>query len=212
MKPWAPALLVVCFFILFISCKTQQAAETADLVEVVEEESEPAEEKPVEEPVQEEPQEPVAEEPAEPEEPEETEEQEEAEETEVAADFQVSEEVYTETFEDIRKIIDELNAIIREENYDEWLKYLAREYIDHFSSAEVLRENSEQPLLKKYGIRLNNLRDYFRYVVAPSRANARLDDLVFIDNEHVKAIMIIKEQRTILYQLAKIDGVWKIGL
>jgi len=126
--------------------------------------------------------------------------------------FSVSEEVFSETFEDIRNLIDELNAIIRDENYDRWLRYLTETYKTHFSSATVLKENSEQPLLKKYNIQLSTLRDYFVHVVVPSRSNARLDDLVFIDNEHVKAIMIFNDKRTILYQLEKSDQGWKIGL
>ena len=128
------------------------------------------------------------------------------------AEFSVSEEVFTETFEDIRQLIDQLNAIIRDENYTKWLKFLTDEYIAHFSSAEVLKENSEQPLLKKYDIELLSLKDYFNYVVVPSRPNVRLDDLVFVDNEHVKAIMIFNGKRTILYLLKKNEEGWKIGL
>ena len=127
-------------------------------------------------------------------------------------EFQVTEEIFTETFENIRTIIAELNGIIRDENYSRWIGYLAQEYIDHFSSPEILKENSEQPILKKYNVVLRSLKDYFTYVVVPSRSNARLDDLVFIDNDHLKAIMIISDRRTILYQLTKVDGVWKIGL
>lgn len=130
----------------------------------------------------------------------------------VEPEFLVSEEVFTETFEDIRRLIDELNAIIREENYEKWLRYLTNDYIGHFSSPEVLKENSEQPLLKKYNVELRSLRDYFNYVVVPSRSNARLDDLVFVDNEHVKAIMIFNDKRTILYQLETGEEGWKIGL
>ena len=127
-------------------------------------------------------------------------------------EFLVSEEVFTETFEDIRLLIDELNSIVRAENYDEWLKYLTEEYIAHFSSPDILKENSEQPLLKKYNIKLESLLDYFKNVVVPSRSNARLDDLVFVDNEHVKAIMVFNNKRTILYLLEKGENGWKIGL
>lgn len=141
-------------------------------------------------------------------EPEPVEEPQESEED----DFTVSEEVYTETFEDITQLINDLNAIIREENYDKWLKYLTGEYKAHFSNPDVLRENSEQPLLKKYSIELTSLRDYFMHVVVPSRSNARLDDIVFVDNEHVKAIMIFNNKRTILYLLEKSEDGWKIGL
>jgi hypothetical protein len=142
-----------------------------------------------------------------------TEETEPAKEPEVTEEsFAVSEEFYIETFEDIRQLIDDLNAIVRDENYDKWLKYLTDEYIGHFSSPEILMENSEQPLLKKYNITLSTMRDYFRSVVVPSRSNARLDDLVFIDNAHVKAIMVFNGQRTILYLLKKDVEGWKIGL
>ena len=130
----------------------------------------------------------------------------------VEAGIVVSEEVYTETFESIQALIEELNQIIRDEDYDAWLTRLTRNYIDHFGSDEVLKINSDKPLLQKYNVTLRTLRDYFTYVVVPSRSNARLDDLVFIDNDHVKAIMVIKEQRTILYQLERHEGVWKVGL
>ena len=217
------SLLLFIHIALLSSCETTPEIDPIEpIAPVVEQETE-QEETVAEEPAQEEPveeqdvEEEVAEEAAEEEEQEETPE-EEATTVEVVEapveeeEFQVSEEVFTETFEDIRVIIEELNSIIRDENYDRWLQYLAREYIDHFSSPEILKENSEQPLLKKYKINLATLRDYFKNVVVPSRSNARLDDLVFIDNEHLKAIMIINDQRTILYQLTRIDGVWKIGL
>ena len=132
--------------------------------------------------------------------------------TDEEANFTVSEEVFTETFANIEELIVELNAIIREEDYDKWLSYLTPEYKEHFSSAEVLKEHSDRPLLKKYNIKLRSLNDYFIYVVVPSRSNARLDDLVFLDNERVKAIMIIENQRSILYQLENRENYWLIGL
>ena len=194
-------LLVACFIV--ISCAT--APEPVEEEPVVE--AEPAEKVQPEEAPVEEAREPDVEAVEETEEPEVLQETEATEEV-----FSVSEEVFTETFEDIRKLISDLNAIIREENYDKWLKHLTDEYIAHFSSPEVLKENSDQPLLKKYNISLSTMKDYFRWVVAPSRSDARLDDLVFIDNEHVKAIMVFNGQRTILYLLEKDGDGWKIGL
>ena len=169
--------LSAAFFVLLIACFVVISCTSAP---------EPLEEEPLVEPdaveeVQPEGPEPVVEVTEETDEPEAVQETQEAEGT-----FSVSEEVFTETFEDIRELISDLNAIIRDENYDRWLKYLTDEYIGHFSSPEVLKENSDQPLLKKYNISLASMRDYFRWVVAPSRSDARLDDLVFIDNEHVK--------------------------
>jgi hemerythrin len=194
-------------FILLTSCtspsnsRDQQPASEPISAETTSKDTAPVEEEP-------EPEQPPEPEQAPEQEPEPADEPQEPEET----DFSVSEEVYKETFKDIRLLIDELNAIIREENYKEWLAYLTEDYKDHFSDPEVLKQNSDQPLLKKYSIELNSLRDYFKNVVVPSRSNVRLDDIVFVDNEHVKAIMIFNNKRTILYQLEKSEDGWKIGL
>lgn len=142
--------------------------------------------------------------------PKEAEDTEETEDTE--EDFVVTDEVFAQTFSDVEALITELNKTIRNQNYEKWLTFLTEEYKDYYSGPEVLRELSNKPTMQKYDIRLTTLKDYFTYVVVPSRSNARLDDLVFEDNNHVKAIMIIDERRVILYQLVKIDGEWKIGV
>jgi hypothetical protein len=52
-------------------------------------------------------------------------------------------------------------------------------------------------------------------VVVPSRSNAKLDEIEFLDSNRVTAYMYNMgnpEQRIILYQLTNIDGVWKITL
>jgi len=126
--------------------------------------------------------------------------------------FVVTQEVFEETFEDIESLIVELNGIIRAKNYLIWTTYLTRQYKEHYSDSQKLLEMSQQPILKKYGIRLRSLQDYFEYVVVPSRSQAKLDDIVFTDNEHIKAIMLINGKRSILYSLEKIDGIWKIGV
>jgi hypothetical protein len=120
--------------------------------------------------------------------------------------------MFSETFEDIRSLIDQLNDVIQDEDYDTWLAYLTEEYVNHFGDPAFLREASEQPLLKNHNLRLSTLKDYFIHVVVPSRSRAQLDDLVFIDSEHVSAIMVVGNQRTILYQLDLRGGEWKIGL
>ena len=127
-------------------------------------------------------------------------------------EFTVTEEVYERTFQDIEGLIKELNDIIRNMEYETWLSYLSESYIALYSDPQTLSDLSDQPLLRKYNIVLSDLQDYFQYVVVPSRSNARLDDLVFEDEHHVKAIMLVQEQRTILYQLVYIDNRWKIGI
>ncbi|MBN2049332.1 MAG: hypothetical protein JW760_02710 [Spirochaetales bacterium] len=162
----------------------------------------PAEESPTVEP-QEEPVAPPAEPEVSPVQPEPSEEEE---------TFTVTTEVYEKTFQDIEGLIQDLNKLIQENDYTTWRTYLSDAYVEKYSDQDALKELSEQPLLKKYNITLRTLQDYFQYVVAPSRANARLDDIFFEDETNIKAIMLINGQRTILYQLVYIDDRWKIGI
>jgi hypothetical protein len=65
--------------------------------------------------------------------------------------------------------------------------------------------------LKNQKIVLKSLEDYFLYVVVPSRANDRVDDIEFIGQNRVKAYTITsKGQRLRLYELEKTAGNWNI--
>jgi hypothetical protein len=127
-------------------------------------------------------------------------------------EFVVSEEVYTKTFDEIGEFIRNLNEIIRREDYDTWLTYLSDEYIERTSDPAYLKEQSEQPLLKKSNINLDDLRDYFEYVVVPSRIQAQLDEIEFIGENQVKAYAMIKNTKALLYLLVRENDKWKIGL
>ncbi len=127
-------------------------------------------------------------------------------------EFAVSEEVYSRTFEEIGELIDQLNGIIRSADYERWLSHLSEEYIRTTSDPAYLREQSEKPLLRQADIRLRDLHDYFVYVVVPSRTQATLDEIEFVDENHVKAIALRRGQRVILYLLERDGGEWKIGV
>ena len=150
-----------------------------------------------EQPVQEQPEAPV--EPAE-------------QEPQPAEEFVVSEEVYTKTFDEIEEFIRNLNDIIRRADYDTWLTYLSEEYIERTSDPAYLKQQSEQPLLKKSNVSLSNLRDYFNYVVVPSRVQAQLDEIEFIGENQVKAYAMIRNTKALLYLLVREDDKWKIGV
>lgn len=124
----------------------------------------------------------------------------------------VSVEVYERTFSEIEETIEELNRVIQARDFRRWQGYLTKEYIDTYSDPLTLRELSETPILQRNNIVLTNLRDYFDWVVVPSRANARLDDLRFVRNNQVEAIMEVRGQRVILYQLTNVDGDWKVDV
>lgn len=127
-------------------------------------------------------------------------------------EYQVSEEVYSRTFDEIGDFIRNLNQIIREEDFQTWVSYLSEEYIRTTSDPAYLKAQSEQPLLKKNGVELRSLEDYFYYVVVPSRSQAQLDKIEFLDENHVKAISIVRGTRVVLYLLTREQGNWKIGL
>ena len=127
-------------------------------------------------------------------------------------EFTVTEEIYTKTFSDIESLIEKLNNIIRRSDFEEWKKYLTPEYMDYYSNQENLRAISETPTLVKYRIVLRSLRDYFNFVVVPSRSDVRLDEISFIDDNNIKAYMQIDEEPVVLYTLVKTGDNWKIGL
>ena len=127
-------------------------------------------------------------------------------------EFVVTEEVYSKTFSEIEMFIRSLNEIIRSEDYATWLTYLSEYYIQRTSDPEYLQEQSEQPLLKKSNVHLRSLQDYFTYVVVPSRTQAQLDELEFIDESQVRAFAMIRNTKALLYLLVRENGNWKIGV
>ena len=132
--------------------------------------------------------------------------------TDSQKEYTVTEAVYEETFTDIEKLIEEMNRIITTQDFEKWMYLCTLYYLDYYSRKDVLDEMSEEPLLKKYNIHLKTLHDYFSYVVVPSRANVRLDEIAFIDQSHLKAYMYIMDKKAVLYYLEKTDGQWLIGL
>ena len=124
--------------------------------------------------------------------------------------IEVSEEVYEQTFTEIEATIKELNAVISARNFERWKTYLTDAYLEEYSDPQRLAEISEMPILARNDITLTSLRDYFQRVVVPSRQDARLDDLRFLSENEVYAIMNINGNSVILYRLRKVDGRWKV--
>lgn len=127
------------------------------------------------------------------------------------AGFEVSKEKYQTTFTQIEDLIAKLNKIIQGRQYDAWKTYLDGNYIKAMSDPQTLKTYNDSPILKKYSIKIKNLNDYFEYVVVPSRSNAKLDEILFLDENRVIAYMYIKTEKTILYQLQFDGNTWKIS-
>lgn len=134
----------------------------------------------------------------------------------VAAPFDpatVSVELKQATFFDVRALIQGLNSIIQAKDYESWSAALTPEYLEYYSSNETLARISDAPVLKRQGIVLRSMQDYFIHVVYPSRQNDRVDDIEFISPDRIRAITInIKGERLVLYNLEKIGDTWKIAI
>lgn len=124
----------------------------------------------------------------------------------------VSAEVKEMTFADVKLLIKNLNTVIQSRNYDVWITNLTEDYVAYWSDPEILARLSESPVLRRQSITLASLRDYFIHVVYPSRQNDRVDDIEFIGETRIKAIIINpKGERLVLYNLEKIGDIWKIA-
>ncbi|HPE87907.1 MAG TPA: hypothetical protein P5298_02820 [Spirochaetia bacterium] len=125
----------------------------------------------------------------------------------------VSVEMKQATFFDVRALIQGLNSIIQAKDYESWSMALTDAYRSYYSSPDTLARISEAPVLKRQGVKLRSLQDYFVYVVYPSRQNDRVDDIEFIDATHIRAITVnAKGERLVLYNLEKIGDTWKIAI
>jgi len=124
---------------------------------------------------------------------------------------EISHEEYTKTFEEVEKVIDELNSITKAGDFSRWTTYLSSKFTQEVMNPKALENINDQPLLKRNNITIKTLSDYFTYVVVPSRASVRLDDLIFTDTNRVRAFMQIRGDRVLIYQLEKINGKWKIS-
>lgn len=125
----------------------------------------------------------------------------------------ITAEVKTATFVDVRALIESLNQIIRRQDYDAWISHLTSEYVDFYSDPLILAKYSEYPIIKRKGIKLQTLKDYFINVVYPSRQNDKVDDIEFVRENLIKAITVSqKGERNILYMLEKQGDAWKIGI
>ncbi|MBN2532926.1 MAG: hypothetical protein JXB88_08545 [Spirochaetales bacterium] len=127
-------------------------------------------------------------------------------------EYTLIDEEYDIIFNEIEMVIEKLNNIIRKKEYHIWLSYLTEDYKEKKGNREYLKELSEMPVIKSRNIILSSLKDYFFYVVVPSRYNAKLDKISFIDKTHVKAYMYMNNEFIILYYLEKQDDEWKIGI
>ena len=138
----------------------------------------------------------------------------------------VSKAVYQAAKLEITYLIYDLNFIIRHKDYNAWVTHLSDSYYEEISGKNFLEEKTEE-LYRRDQVVAQNIgrdpnmvekrvlktaRDYFDYVVVPSRVNDRLDDISFLSEDRVRAYTIDdrRGQRLVLYDLALINHSWLI--
>ncbi len=129
-----------------------------------------------------------------------------------AQQFVATDELYRKTFAEVQEVIAALTKIIAAGDYDQWLTYLTANYVKVTGSPEFLAQASSSGVLKKSGIVLKSLKDYFNEVVVRSHLQTTLDDITFVDATHVKAITKIQGTPVILHYLVREGGRWKVGI
>jgi len=138
----------------------------------------------------------------------------------------ISEEVFKAAKTDITVFVADLNRIIRARNYSAWVAHLADSYFMEINSRVFLDERTEELYRRDQVVAQNTGKDpsqvekrvlrtamdYFNYVVVPSRANDRLDDISFLSEDRIRAYTIDERrgQRLVLYDLAHINNTWVI--
>ncbi|MFP3041088.1 hypothetical protein LQZ19_04625 [Treponema primitia] len=136
------------------------------------------------------------------------------------ADFDpksITKEEFNSTKEEMQRLIEDINRIIRAKDYAKWINYLADDFIQTINSPAFLAELSESSRqLKGQNIVLKTSLDYFTYVVVASRENIRtdasLDDIEFLSHNRVKAYTInARKQRLRLFEFVRDGGAWKIA-
>ncbi|PIE97930.1 MAG: hypothetical protein CR988_05405 [Treponema sp.] len=120
----------------------------------------------------------------------------------------ITKQDYIDTKSEISEVVDNLNEITKNNDYDRWLQYLSDDYIEYYSNKSVLAKVSKSLPVKN--IHLNSLQDYFKFVFVPSRKNIRVDDIKFLSPSAVNVIMRNKKGSLLVYILEKQAGRWKL--
>lgn len=111
----------------------------------------------------------------------------------------------------ILEIIDELNEIMKNNDYRTWLTYLNPDSINYWSSKKNLATASKQLPVK--GIQLRTMEDYFKWIFVPARKGRRIDEIRYESTSSIKAVQVKDDgTTTIYYNFKKIDGNWCVDL
>ncbi len=111
---------------------------------------------------------------------------------------------------EVLEIIDELTRIMKERDYNSWVKYLSPASKKYWSNPQNLATVSNRLPVK--GLKISSLKDYFTYVFVPARANSKVEEIRYVSSTVVKAVEPHDEEDLIYYMFEKIGGKWYLKL
>ena len=125
-------------------------------------------------------------------------------------------ETFNKDKEAVLALINELNSVMKEQNYRAWLNYLDEESKTYWSNKSNLKKAQKRLPVK--GLTLATLEDYFKYIFIPSRQGNEMDEIRYETESSVKAVQIRTDEKghyagdTVYYYLRKVNGSWKLHL
>ncbi len=125
-------------------------------------------------------------------------------------------ETFNKDKEAVLALINELNSVMKEQNYKGWLNYLDEESKTYWSNKSNLKKAQKRLPVK--GLTLATLEDYFKYIFIPSRQGNEMDEIRYETESSVKAVQIRTDEKgryagdTVYYYLRKVKGEWKLHL
>jgi len=114
--------------------------------------------------------------------------------------------------EELEALVLRINSDIASGEYEKWLLYLSSDYMDNYNSREILSGISLSPRLGTRGMVLTDLKDYYEWVVMPSRHDAKLESIEIATEKRAIAYSMYKGSKARLYELEKIHGEWRITI
>ncbi len=123
----------------------------------------------------------------------------------------VSPEVFEEDKNQIFKIINALDQIMKKKDYEGWLTYLTPDSTEYWSNRHNLLELSRH-LFSIDTFQINNMREYFEFFFIPARRGRLVDEIRYVTIDLVKVVQYKNKTDVIYYFFEKQDGVWKLKL
>lgn len=125
--------------------------------------------------------------------------------------FYISPEVFEEDKNQIFKVINDLDRVMKKKDFDSWLTYLTPESAEYWSNRHNLLELSRH-MFSGGDFHINNIREYFELFFIPARRGRLVDEIRYVTPDYVKVVQYKNKTDVIYYFFEKQDGEWKLKL